>query len=59
MGGANNSSMNGSITGNEFGSFSEKKEDGMKVCRGPFNVSCTTSKDPQLVLFEMVKSLEL
>lgn len=30
----------------------------MKVCRGPFNVNCTTSKDPQLVLFEMVKSLE-
>lgn len=26
---------------------SEKKaEDGMKVCRGPFNVQCTTSKDP-------------
>lgn len=39
--------------------LSEKKEDGMKVCRGPFNVNCTTSKDPQLVLFEMVKSLEL
>jgi hypothetical protein len=37
----------------------EKKEDGMKVCRGPFNVNCTTSKDPQIVLFEMVKSLEL
>jgi hypothetical protein len=44
---------------NDFGSFTEKKEDGMKVCRGPFNVNCTTSKDPQLVFFEMVKSLEL
>jgi hypothetical protein len=31
----------------------------MKICRGPFNVNCTTCKDPQLVLFEMVKSLEL
>lgn len=31
----------------------------MKVCRGPFNVNCTTCKDPQLVLFEMVKSLEI
>lgn len=41
------------------GSMSERKEDGMKVCRGPFNVNCTTCKDPQLVLFEMVKSLEL
>jgi hypothetical protein len=39
--------------------MSEKKEDGMKICRGPFNVNCTTCKDPQLVLFEMVKSLEL
>lgn len=43
----------------DFGSFSEKKEDGMKICRGPFNVNCTTSKDPQLVLLEMVKSLEI
>lgn len=43
----------------DFSSFSEKREDGMKVCRGPFNVNCTTSKDPQLTLFEMVKSLEL
>lgn len=41
------------------GALSERKEDGMKVCRGPFNVNCTTCKDPQLVLFEMVKSLEL
>lgn len=47
------SSQNG-----DMGPFSEKKEDGMKVCRGPFNVNCTTSKDPQLVLFEMVRSLE-
>jgi hypothetical protein len=31
----------------------------MKICRGPFNVNCTTSKDPQLVLIEMVRSLEL
>ncbi len=38
---------------------SEKREDGMKVCRGPFNVNCTTSKDPQLVLFEIVKALEM
>ena len=38
---------------------SEKKEDGMKICKGPFNVNCTTCKDPQLVLFEMVKSLEI
>ena len=44
---------------NLISSFSEKREDGMKVCRGPFNVNCTTSKDPQLTLFEMVKSLEL
>lgn len=31
----------------------------MKVCRGPFNVNCTTSRDPQHVLLEMVKSLEV
>ena len=37
----------------------ERREDGMKVCKGPFNVNCTTSKDPQMVLFEMVKSLEM
>ena len=53
-----NTSANAAIQGNDFGSFSEKKDDGMKVCRGPFNVNCTTSKDPQLILFEMVKSLE-
>lgn len=40
------------------GFFSEKKEDGMKVCRGPFNVSCTTNKEPALLLFDMVKALE-
>ena len=37
----------------------ERREDGMKVCKGPFSVNCITSKDPQLVLFEMVKSLEM
>jgi hypothetical protein len=42
---ANNNSSNQNDGG--FASFSgEKKEDGMKVCRGPFNVNCTTSKDP-------------
>ena len=41
------------------GTYSDKREDGMKVCRGPFNVNCTTSKDPQVVLFEMVKALEM
>lgn len=43
----------------EYGSFSEKREDGMKVCRGPFNVNCTTSRDPKQVMYEMVRSLEL
>jgi len=43
----------------DFGSFSEKKEDGMRVCRGPFNVNCTTSREPQQVMYEMVRSLEL
>ena len=32
---------------------------GMKVCRGPFNVNCTTAREPQAVLLEMVKALEL
>jgi hypothetical protein len=31
---------------------------GMKILRGPFNVNCATSRDPQLVLKEMVSSLE-
>lgn len=56
MSGGSGSGLAGST---DFSSFSEKREDGMKVCRGPFNVNCTTSKDPQLTLFEMVKSLEL
>jgi len=34
------------MSGSEFGSLVETKEDGMKVCRGPFNVDCTTCKDP-------------
>ena len=36
----------------------EENRDGMKICRGPFNVNCTTTKDPQVILFEMVRSLE-
>ena len=55
----NSGGSSGFTTSIDFGTFSEKKEDGMKVCRGPFNVNCTTSKVPQIVLFEMVKSLEL
>jgi hypothetical protein len=27
-------------------SFSEKRDDGMKICKGPFNVNCTTDRDP-------------
>jgi Kinase associated domain 1 len=30
----------------------------MKVCRGPFNVNCTTAREPHIVLQEMVRSLE-
>lgn len=37
----------------------EKRNDGMKVCRGPFNVNCTTDRDPKEVLLEMIRSLEL
>jgi hypothetical protein len=44
----------------DYGSFSESKKDGgMKVCRGPFSLNCTTSKDPQLILYEMAKALDL
>ena len=39
--------------------MSDKKEDGMKICKGPFNVNCTTCKEPQIVLYEMVKALEM
>lgn len=39
-------------------SGSEKFNDGMKVCRGPFNVNCTTDRDPQELLMDMVRSLE-
>jgi len=38
---------------------SEKKEDGIKVCRGPFNVNCTTCKEPKDIMFEMIKALEI
>jgi hypothetical protein len=31
----------------------------MKVCRGPFNVNCTTSREPQVVLSEMHKALDI
>ena len=31
----------GNVTNMNMAS-SEKREDGMKVCRGPFNVNCTT-----------------
>jgi hypothetical protein len=31
----------------------------MKVCRGPFNVNCTTAREPQAVLSEMLRALEL
>jgi hypothetical protein len=31
----------------------------MKVCRGPFNVNCTTARDPQAVLSEMLRALDL
>lgn len=30
----------------------------MKILRGPFNVNCATSRDPQQVLKEIVSSLE-
>lgn len=30
----------------EMNSYCDKRDDGMKICRGPFNVNCTTSKDP-------------
>ena len=32
---------------------------GMKVCRGPFNVNCTTARDPQSVLGEMIRALDI
>ena len=31
----------------------------MKVCRGPFNVNCTTAREPQAVLTEMLRALDL
>jgi hypothetical protein len=31
----------------------------MKVCRGPFNVNCTTAREPQAVLSEMLRALDL
>jgi len=31
----------------------------MKVCRGPFNVNCTTARDPPAVLSEMLRALDL
>jgi hypothetical protein len=31
----------------------------MKVCRGPFNVNCTTARDPQAVLSEMLRALDI
>lgn len=44
----------------DYGSFSDSKKDGgMKVCRGPFSLNCTTTKDPQVILYEMAKSLEI
>ena len=30
----------------DIGSLNEKREDGMRVYRGPFNVNCTTSREP-------------
>ena len=30
----------------------------MKVCRGPFNVNCTTAREPQAVMNEMLKALD-
>jgi Kinase associated domain 1 len=39
-------------------SGAEKFNDGMKVCKGPFNVNCTTDRDPQELLMDMVRSLE-
>jgi Kinase associated domain 1 len=32
---------------------------GMKVCRGPFNVNCTTARDLQSVLAEMLRALDI
>jgi len=32
---------------------------GMKVCRGPFNVNCTTAREPQAVYNEMLRALDL
>lgn len=43
----------------DLGSFNEKREDGMRVYRGPFNVNCTTSREPQQVMYEMIRSLEI
>jgi hypothetical protein len=31
----------------------------MKTCRGPFNVNCTTAREPQVVMTEMLKSLDM
>ena len=31
----------------------------MKVCRGPFNVNCTTARDPQAVLAEIHRALDV
>jgi hypothetical protein len=52
---------------NEFASFKESDESKtpvpsdndqeMKTYRGPFSVSCSTTKDPKVILNDMVKSL--
>ena len=30
----------------------------MPVCNGPFNLSCTTSKEPLVMIKEMTKALD-
>ncbi len=37
----------------------QSQQGGMKVCRGPFNVNCTTAREPQAVLQEMVRALDI
>mmetsp|Transcript_32319 Transcript_32319/g.31617 ORF Transcript_32319/g.31617 Transcript_32319/m.31617 type:complete len:109 (-) Transcript_32319:44-370(-) len=43
---------------NNFMEDQDEQQAGIRECKGAFNVNCSTTKDPNTVMTEMIKALE-
>ena len=44
---------------NNFLEDNNEQQGGIRICKGAFNVNCSTTKDPSSVMTEMYRALDL